>query len=441
VEVDDKIEKSVDLLRRRAIDRFEVYGTLSDVLRAESKEGTMGSLVRSRESGVGIRVIRDDAVGFAYGSEVTDDLIDSALTAARYQFKDPHNAFPGQQRNYIRVSTFDPNVESLEAEECIRRAVSLEQSARDADSRISQVRKASFSRSVSEVRIVNSHGVDASAAFSFVSSSIMVMARQDDDTQAGYEFGFSHALSDVDVVNIGRQAAKRATDLLMAKKIRTMKIPVLFDNTTTAQMLEFISDAFVGENVIKGKSFLKDKIGMRCFSLPVTLSDDALDSRASDACPFDGEGVTTRKTILVDKGTVLSFVYDTYWGNVAGKGSTGNSMRGGYRSTPSLGIRHLCMEPGIKDMAEELKAMKRFLKVTDIMGMHTANPITGEFSVGINGILMEGDEPVYPVREAAISGNMYELFSRVAAIGTDMREFGHVLCPSILVETIDVSAQ
>ncbi len=441
MEVDDKIGKSLELLRRRAIDRFEVYGTLSDVLRAESKEGTMGSLVRSRESGVGIRVISDDAVGFAYGSEATEDLIDSALTAARYQFKDPHNEFPGEQKNYFRVDTLDPDVESLEAEECIRMAVLLEQSARDADGRISQVRKASFSRSVSNVRIVNSHGVDASAAFSFISASIMVMARQDDDTQAGYDFGFSHFLGEVDVVKIGRQAAKRATDLLMAKKVQTMKIPALFDNTTTAQMLEFISDAFVGENVVKGKSFLKDKIGKRCFSAPVTLIDDALDNRASDACPFDGEGVASRKTVLVDRGTVLAFVYDTYWGNVAGKGSTGNSMRGGYRSTPTSGIRHLVMEPGCGDIAGELKSFKRYLKVTDIMGMHTANPITGEFSVGINGIFMEGDEPVYPVREAAVSGNMYELFSRVAAIGTDMREFGHVLCPSILVETIDVSAQ
>lgn len=441
MEVDDKIEKAVEYLRRRAIDRFEVYGTLSDVLRAESKEGTMGALVRSRESGVGIRVMTNEAVGFAYGSEATEDLIDSALTSARYQFKDPHNIFPEGQKDYTGIDTFDAAVEGLEAEECIRRAVSLEQSAREADSRVSQVRKASFSRSVSNVRIVNSHGVDASAAFSFVSSSIMVMARQDDDTQAGYDFGFSHFLGDVDVEKVGKQAAKRATDMLLAKKTQTMKIPVLFDNMTTAQMLEFISDAFVGENVIKGKSFLKDKLGKPCFSSSITLSDNALDSRASDACSFDGEGVSTRKTMLVDAGTVLSFVYDTYWGNVAGKGSTGNSMRGGYRSTPTLGIRHLCMEPGLKDITGELTALKRYLKVTDIMGMHTANPITGEYSIGINGILMEGNEPVYPVREAAISGNMYELFSRVAAIGTDMREFGHVLCPSILVETIDVSAQ
>jgi predicted Zn-dependent protease len=101
VEVDDKINRAVESLRRRAINRFEVYGTLSDILRAESKEGTMGSLVRSRESGVSIRVIIDEAFGFAYGSEVTEDLIDSAVTSARYQFKDPHNEFPEEDRKSV----------------------------------------------------------------------------------------------------------------------------------------------------------------------------------------------------------------------------------------------------------------------------------------------------------------------------------------------------
>ena len=99
------------------------------------------------------------------------------------------------------------------------------------------------------------------------------------------------------------------------------------------------------------------------------------------------------------------------------------------------------MEPGSRDMGEHLKGLKQVLMVTDIMGMHTANPITGEFSVGVNGILLEAGAPVHPVREAAISGNMFELFSTVAAVGTDLREFGNVLCPSLLIESIDVSAQ
>jgi PmbA protein len=206
-------------------------------------------------------------------------------------------------------------------------------------------------------------------------------------------------------------------------------------------MIEFISDAFLGENVIKGKSALKDKLGERCFSKCIRLHDNPLDTRAADCTPFDGEGVPSSKTTLVDDGTVAAFLYDTYWASVADKLSTGNSIRGGYRSWPSLGIRHLCLEPGSVQISKLLEDLPLVLKVTDIMGMHTANPITGELSVGINGILLERGIPVYPVRETALSGNIYEMFSRVIAVGDDPRGFGHVLTPSILVDAVDISSQ
>ena len=99
------------------------------------------------------------------------------------------------------------------------------------------------------------------------------------------------------------------------------------------------------------------------------------------------------------------------------------------------------MEPGKEDLAKKLVGLKQVLKITDIMGMHTANPITGEFSVGVNGILCDRNNILYPVREAALSGNIYEMFSRVVAVGNDAREFGHVLCPSILIESMDISSQ
>ncbi len=180
---------------------------------------------------------------------------------------------------------------------------------------------------------------------------------------------------------------------------------------------------------------------MKCFSPLVTIIDNPLDSQAADACSFDGEGVPSRVTTLVQDGTVMDFLYDSYWANASGRESTGSSVRGGYRSTPSAAVRHLCLKAGPRDLHDELRGVNKVLKVTDIMGMHMANPITGEFSLGISGILMEGNSPLYPVREAAISGNMYELFARVSAIGTDVREFGSVLCPSILIGMVDVSAQ
>ena len=437
----DTMERARALLKTKSIKDFEVFGIFSDAIRAESNHGEVDFLNRSSESGISIRVLMDGAIGFSYGKDADDALIDAAITSARYQFKDEHNQFPNLIGGYPSINAFDQNIASLSPDDCIMRSIQLELSARDADPRVENIRKASFSRSSANIQILNSHGIQSSFSVTSIAASLMVTVRQDSDVQSGYDFDFSHALSGFDVVRIGRSAVSRAARMLGARQLKTMKIPVLFDRDTTAEMIEFISDAFLGENVIKGKSALKDKLGKKCFSECIKLSDNPLDSRSADSCPFDGEGVPSQDTILVNDGSVVAFLYDTYWATLAGKQSTGSSVRGGYRSWPSLGIRHICLEPGLMPISKQLADLPLALLVTDIMGMHTANPITGELSVGINGVLLEKGVPAYPVREAALSGNIYEMFSRVVAVGDDPRGFGHVLCPSILVDTVDISSQ
>jgi len=437
----DIMERASALLKKKSIKDFEVFGVFSDAIRAESNHGEVDFLNRSSESGISIRVLMDGAIGFSYGNDADDALVDAAITSARYQFKDEHNHFPSLIGGYPSINAYDQYIASLSPDDCIMRSIQLEQSARDADPRVENIRKASFSRSSANIQILNSHGIQSSFLVTTVASSIMVTVRQDSDVQSGYDFDFSHSLSGFDVGMVGRSAVSRAARMLGARQLKTMKIPVLFDRDSTAEMIEFISDAFLGENVIKGKSALKDKLGKKCFSECIKLSDNPLDSRAADSCPFDGEGVPSQDTILVNEGSVVAFLYDTYWATLAGKKSTGSSVRGGYRSWPTLSIRHICLEPGLMPISKQLEDLPLALKVTDIMGMHTANPITGELSVGINGILLEKGIPAYPVREAALSGNIYDMFSRVVAVGDDQRGFGHVLCPSILVDTVDISSQ
>ncbi len=439
--INESIEKASALLKDKSINDFEVFGIHSDIIRAESRHEEVDFLNRSSENGISIRILMDGSIGFSYGKEATSELVDAAITSARYQFKDVHNRFPGPTGEYPSIDAYDKGVASLGPDECIRNAIALERSARQADSRVENIRKASFIRASSAVQIVNSQGISSAFSITSASASLMVTVRQGSDVQSGYDFGLSHFMNGFDISSIGRAAVLRATEMLGAKQLKTMKIPVLFDRECTADMIEFISDAFLGENVIKGKSALKDKLGKKCFSECIRLSDNPLDTRASDCSAFDGEGVPSRETTLVNDGTITAFLYDTYWASLAGRESTGNSIRGGYRSWPTLGVRHICLDPGPVQISSQLQALPLALKVTDIMGMHTANPITGELSVGINGILLERGVPAYPVRETALSGNIYDMFSRVMAVGDDPRGFGHVLAPSILVDALDVSSQ
>jgi PmbA protein len=441
MDLSETMEKALDLLKKRSVSDFEIFGIVSDTIRAESKNAEVEFLTRSSESGISIRILMDNGMGFSYGKEAVDTLVDAAITSGRYQFRDEFNRLPDPQGDYPETEAFDKAVAAINPDECIQKAVLLERSARDADPRVENIRKASFSRSCSDVRILNSHGISSQFSVSSVSASLMVTLRQGSDVQSGYDFDFSHTLDALDVERVGRTAVERAARLLGARQLKTTKVPVLFDRTSTAELIEFIAGAFLGENVIKGKSPLKDRRGEKCLSGCLSLADDPLDKRAADVCPFDGEGLPSRKTELVRNGTVLAFLYDSYWARRAGTASTGNSVRGGYRSWPSLGTRHLCLEPGPTPMSEILARVPVALMVTDIMGMHTANPITGELSVGINGVLLEKGSPAFPVREAALSGNVYGMLGRVLAVGDEPRGFGHVLCPSMLVDAVDISSQ
>ncbi|MBN1636295.1 MAG: TldD/PmbA family protein [Deltaproteobacteria bacterium] len=437
----EKINNVLDLLKKHSIRDYEIFASHYDVIVAESKLAKPSWLNRSNESGISIRLLINGSMGFAYAPEPSDNLVKAAITSATHQYKDKYFQIPLPQGTYQNISIFDPKTLRTIPEDCISQAVKLEMSARDADERIEQVRKSSFSRSVIIKHIVNSNGIDQAGQASFGSASIQTAAKSNDEMQTGYEFGLSHKISEIDVSQIGKAAALKAVSMLGARRIKTMKAPVLFDNSTTSTILGFISYAFLGENISKDKSFLKGKLGTRCFSEEINLCDNPLDDSALDAMSFDGEGIPSQVTPLVEKGVVRSFLYDSYWGNVAKMTSTGNSRRDGFRMRPALGVRHLCMNPGREDMATHLQGIKQGLKITDIMGMHTADPITGDFSVGINGYLLEHGQSVYAVREAVISGNFYDIFNKVIATGNDLREFGRVKCPSMLVDSIDISSK
>jgi len=437
----NKIDNVLNLLNKESILDYEIFASHYDVIVAESKLSKPSWLNRSNEAGISIRLLVNGSMGFAYAPEPSDKLVKAAITSATYQYKDKYIQIPLPQGTYQNISTFDPKTFRTSSEDCISQAIQLEMSARDADSRITQIRRSSFSRSNIKKHIVNSNGIDQSGQATFVSASIQTAAENNDEMQTGYEFGVSHKISEIDVFPIGKAAALKAVSMLGARRIKTMKVPLLFDNSTTSAILGFISYAFIGENISKDKSFMKGKLGTRCFSEEINLWDNPLDDRALDAMPFDGEGIPSQIIPLVENGVVRSFLYDSYWGSVAEMPSTGSSRRDGFRMRPVLGIRHLCMKPGREDMADHLKGIKHVLKITDIMGMHTADPISGDFSIGINGYWLKNGQNVYPVREAVISGNFYDIFTKVLAIGNDLREFGRVKCPSILIDSIDVSSK
>ncbi|MBS1114841.1 MAG: peptidase modulator of gyrase, partial [Nitrospirae bacterium] len=176
----------------------------------------------------------------------------------------------------------------------------------------------------------------------------------------------------------------------------------------------------------------------------LNIIDNGLRSGKLGSRPVDDEGVPTREKMVVHEGVLQSYLYNTYTARKGNTQSTGNAVRGGFSSAPSVGITNLYIEPasgkGSLGEKELFTFLDRGLYIVDAMGVHTANPISGDFSLGVTGLWVEGGEIQFPVKEAVISGNILDFFQKVAAVGNDLIFYGNMGAPSLIISDIDVSA-
>lgn len=439
----DIIDSLVKMLKHR-VDDWEIFYSSQNGLSIEVKDGRVDAFKVSSNEGVGLRVIKDKRIGFSFTSFLSKDplneLVENAITGSKGVTADEFLCLPLPQKTAAeKPLLFDSTLARISEEDKIQKAINLEQAAKDFDRRVTKIRKAGYSESFFHARFLNSAGIDEDNSATFISSSVTVVAEEKGEAQMGWEMDMSHFVKDVDMEKIGRDAAKRAVDMLGARTIKTVKCPVLIENIIVSEFLELIAPSFYADNVSKGKSMLKDKKDTKVFNEKVTIWDDGLLPNGWGTSQYDGEGVPRQKTCLVDKGICAGFLYDTYWAKRAGAASTGNAARHNFKSFSNIGISNLYLEKGDTDFNGLLKSMENGFLLTNILGAHTANPITGDFSFGASGFLIEGGKISYPVRGAAISGNMLHIFSNVEAAGSDMRFLGSIGAPSLVISEMEIS--
>ncbi len=429
---------------QRGADQAEVFMRSSRSLSVEVKNQEVDSIKSSLSFGYSLRVIKGGRLGFSYSTnrDDKDSVIARAVEASAYADKDPYLDLPGPA-GAAPVEIFDEAVRKLPEEDAIARVMLLEKSVYEGDKRIKKIRKASGSFTVSATAILNSKSVRADIASTSCSAQITAVAEDDGESQMGWDFDSSRFLGDISFEQVGRNAALRASRLLGARKIEGRRADVILDNSVTVDFLGIFASSLSSEAVQKGKSLLAGKIGRKVISEKINLVDSGLLRGRLGSSPVDGEGVPVKEKTAISKGVLRTYLYNTYTAAKDGTVSTGNAVRGGFSSLLGVGITNLFIEAASKDDIFPLEKLFRNaesgLYVVDVMGMHTANPISGEFSVGVTGIWIEKGEMAYPVKEAAISGNILDFFGRVRAIGDDMRFYGNIGGPSLLISDVDIS--
>jgi PmbA protein len=334
---------------------------------------------------------------------------------------------------------FDQSLAEVPVADKINRAMELERLALAADSRVTRVRKAVYGESSSSVHLRNAHGVFGSYRLTSVSCSVAPLAEESGEAQMGWDFSFAHHYRDIDVAATAAGAARRAIAMLGACKIPSMRTPVILDNRVAGEFLGLLAASFSAENLYKGKSLFKDRLGEQLFPAFLNICDDGTLARGMATAPFDGEGVAMQRTPLVSGGVLQGFLYDTIYAARMGTVSTGNSARSGVKGVPHLGVSNLFIENGATSTTDLVAAIDRGMLINGVVGMHTANPVSGDFSVGATGFLIENGQLTQPVKGVAIAGNVLELFKNIESIGDDLRFYGAVASPSLKIAALEIS--
>jgi PmbA protein len=341
---------------------------------------------------------------------------------------------------YPSVDTWDSKGVLISTAKKAELAKQLERACRQADQRITGVRSATVSESLAEIHLIDSSGEHIHHHGTTFGASITCKAEENGDSQVGGDMQYTHFLDSLDVDRVGKLAAGWATEILNAGEAPTMECPAVLRNSVVADLIDFLSSSFSAEEIMKGRSMLAGKSGQSLFSEHVSIVDDGLLAGGLASAPFDAEGSPSRQTLLVDRGFISGTLYDSYHARKAGKESTGNAVRS-IKSPPQISTTNLLMQPGKRSAESLLDGISRGILIIDLMGIHTANAVTGDFSLGATGILIENGKLTKPVRGFAVAGNVLDLFKRMTDIGNDLRFFGTVGAPSARISKLSIGGQ
>src|SRR5579863_6378264 len=410
--------------------------------------GQVETLKQSGSKAIGIRVFNGQRAASTYSSDFSreglDRMIKSAIELSKITSEDPFAGIPDASQLGSLPGDLDlyyPDVYSLSGEERINYARRAEKAALDYDPRIKNSDGGSFDAATGHKIIANSHGFVGEYRRSYCSISAVPIAQTEDGAmQRDYWFSVSRNLGKLETPeHVGTVAAQRTLRRLGAKRVKTKQVPVILDPMIATSMLEHIFEGINGDSVYRGASFLAGKVGQKIAGDSVTVIDDGTISGGFGTSPFDGEGIPTRRTVVIKNGVLSSYLLNTYTAKKLGLQTTANASRG-LAGTPGIGPGNFFLQIGPRTPQQLIADVKEGLYVTEFMGMGV-NLVTGDYSRGASGLWISGGELTYPVEEITVAGNLKDMFLNINEIGNDLEFRGAMACPTIRIDGLLVGGE
>ncbi|MDO8724932.1 MAG: TldD/PmbA family protein [Candidatus Methanoperedens sp.] len=428
--------KSLGYAKKAGADETEIYCIRGRSVSIDVQKDEIDLAKESLISGIGIRAIVKGAVGFSSTNDLSraEEACILAVKSARVRKGDPEwSGLPQKKKCPVVMDVLDRRLVNIDIESCIEHTAQMIEGAKSVPS-VSPT-SGNFMALNSTTLILNSNGVEVEEEDTFVNASIDT-ATKGAEMSTGSEFDASRML-DVDFYKIGESAAQLAFRSQNGVRAETGDIPVLLEPMAFSDILEntFLT-SLNSDNVQKGRSALIGKMGSIIANEKLSLTDDGTLSGGMGTASTDDEGTPSRKNELVKNGTLTSFIYDCYTAGKEKRESTGNAVRGSFTSTPSISIRNLIVDYPRSDITGETN---KGVIVNSVIGAHTANPISGDFSVEArNSFLIKDGEISSPIKSMMISGNIFELLKNIDGAGTEVRRVSNIITPNIRVSKMKV---
>jgi PmbA protein len=407
---------------------IEVYVARGDETEIRAYGGEVESLTSATSAGIGVRVVVDHKLGFAWAGSLDPSVLEETLAEARdnasFATADEHVglAVPDGVAA-VPVDLWDEGLASVPTTDKVALALALEAQARAADPRIRQVDHVDYGDGSVQTALVSTRGIRAASRKTSGFISVGVIAGEGEASQTGGGYSVGRGFEGLDPDKATNDAVTRAVRLLGATKGPSGRTTVVFDRSAATTLLSVVSSALSGEAVAKGRSFFAGRIGELVGDTGLTLVDDPTDPRAYGAATYDAEGLACRRNVLIDAGVLRAFLYDTVSASRAGVSSTGSAVRGGFAGTPGPGCRALTLAPGPEGYDEDgvLGAAGEGLFVQSMTGVHSGvNPISGDFSVGAEGLMIRDGRLAEPVREITVASTLQRMLQSLVAVGADV---------------------
>jgi PmbA protein len=443
--LEDRLQDGLRYAQTLGAEGAEAYVSVSRSRKAKVQNGALEDLTTSKRGGLGVRVLRRGPKGLRTGIATTTDLtradfkelFSQAWELSALGDEDPwvRQAEPEGQDDL--PSRYDRRSETLQPEDRIRKALEVEAAARQASSKVAVVREASWADGAGSSLLLTQKGVRAFDLASSCSASIDLAVEDGEDRQAAWHWDMGRYPDAVDLAAIGREAALKGERKLKPCPLPAGRYNVVLHPEVAVEILGIVAGMLSAEAVLKQRSLFAGKLGLPVASSLLTLVDDGRLPQGLGTEPWDGEGLATRRNVLIQDGVLGTYLHTLKTAAEMGMAPTATAGRG-TGSNPSVCTFNLYPKAGNRTVSELYGLAGDGVLITEIMGLHTIDPISGDLSVGASGVRIRGGALAESVDRMTFAGNLKDFLTRIVALGDDLTWYASSAGLSVLLEDISL---